>query len=572
ELYDVRYLNPISNGSLKKYKFQLKDTLYQAKDSVFVIAFEPFPNKNFQGLKGTLYVNSNRYAVQNVIASPAEKGKINISIQQQYVFLNNEYWFPEQLNYELIFEGTEKDGDELVVEGKSYIDRVEFGLEVERTDFPLRSIYMAENAGKKELSFWKNYRPNSLDSVDLKTYHIVDSLGQKYHFDRYLNVLSGIFNYRIPIGFVDLDLSKTFIYNNYEGFRLGTGFYTNEKLFKKISFGGFFGYGLKDKEWKYGGEIIYKPTNRFSISGGYENDLVETGKNNENLENIFNPRRYIASRFDNTKHYFIELNFLPFRYVSTNITFDRSKTIPKYNYEFLKNETVYTSYYNSTVNLGIRYAYGEKMVDVLGGITKWENQKYPVLSFSYTRGIKGFFESDFDYNKFEVGIEQTFHSRGLGISHYKLEGGLVDNPVPYGLLFTGKGSFDDDFPVIIKDHFQTMFLYEFLSNQKLNLFLSHDFGTLLFKTEKFQPKIILHQNIGWGNLSHPENHKFVNFKTMEEIYMESGLQFDNLLKINYLDIGYLGFGVAGFYRYGFYSLPEFEDNFSLKATIGFTIK
>src|SRR5699024_9961245 len=113
ELYDIDYLNPISNGSLNKYEFQLKDTLFNRQDSVFVVAFQPLPNKNFQGLQGTLYINSNRYAVQNVIASPAEKGKVNITIQQHYKFVDNEHWFPEQLNYELIFEGSSEEGDEL---------------------------------------------------------------------------------------------------------------------------------------------------------------------------------------------------------------------------------------------------------------------------------------------------------------------------------------------------------------------------------------------------------------------------------------------------------------------------
>src|SRR5690606_1962654 len=102
KLFDIQYLNPISKGSLKKYRFKIEDTLFQNKDTVYIISFQPQKNKNFEGLKGSLYISTNKYAVQNVIATPFEKGKIDIKIQQQYTFVDNKYWFPEQLNYALM--------------------------------------------------------------------------------------------------------------------------------------------------------------------------------------------------------------------------------------------------------------------------------------------------------------------------------------------------------------------------------------------------------------------------------------------------------------------------------------
>lgn len=88
-ILDINYLNPISNGSLKKYEFNIEDTLFQNRDTTFIISFGPLSNRNFEALKGVLYVNTNKYAIQNVIAEPVEKGFIDIKIQQQYEFVDN---------------------------------------------------------------------------------------------------------------------------------------------------------------------------------------------------------------------------------------------------------------------------------------------------------------------------------------------------------------------------------------------------------------------------------------------------------------------------------------------------
>ncbi|MCK4663122.1 MAG: carboxypeptidase-like regulatory domain-containing protein [Bacteroidales bacterium] len=42
---DINYLNPISNGSLKKYHFNIEDTLFHNKDTIYIISFKPLPNK-----------------------------------------------------------------------------------------------------------------------------------------------------------------------------------------------------------------------------------------------------------------------------------------------------------------------------------------------------------------------------------------------------------------------------------------------------------------------------------------------------------------------------------------------
>ncbi|WP_052309025.1 hypothetical protein [Aequorivita sublithincola] len=51
----------------------------------------------------------------------------------------------------------------------------------------------------------------------------------------------------LPVGFFDIDLKTLFKYNAHEGFRLGIGGVTNEKLFENYKLGGYIAYGFKDE-------------------------------------------------------------------------------------------------------------------------------------------------------------------------------------------------------------------------------------------------------------------------------------------------------------------------------------
>ena len=46
-----------------------------------------------------LYINTNGYAIQNVIAEPNDKSFIHLKIEQRYQQVEGKQWFPEQLNF-----------------------------------------------------------------------------------------------------------------------------------------------------------------------------------------------------------------------------------------------------------------------------------------------------------------------------------------------------------------------------------------------------------------------------------------------------------------------------------------
>ncbi|MCW4469537.1 DUF5686 and carboxypeptidase regulatory-like domain-containing protein [Flavobacterium sp. MFBS3-15] len=570
---NVNYLNPVSKGSLNKYKFTLQDTLYQGRDTVYVISYKPLPRKNFDGLTGLLYINTNKYALQNVSATPFEKGKIDIKIQQQYSLVDGQ-WFPQQLEYALIMNDypTKKTG--MIVQGRSYIDNVQLNVPLRKKDFRLESVWIDDDAAKKDSIYWQTARREALNTEEATTYRVIDSLGEKHNFDGMLTVVEKLVRGRIPVKFVDIDLGKTLVYNKYEGFRLGLGLYTNEKLFDRLELGGFFGYGLKDEKWKYGGEINYELSKRheFKIGAKYQDNLVEVGEHGFKHASFsyYNFRDIIAYRMDRIQEETFNVGFRAMRYFKWNLNLSHQRVNPLYPYAFINDGTTFTRYDNSTVGVSLRFAYKEKIVNSfrqnISTGTTW-----PVLYLYYTRGIKDMFEGDFNYNKIEAVIEDSFYTKSFGKTTYRVEAGYIDKPVPYGQLFTGEGSYDDDTKIIVKNTFQTLLPYEFLSDRYVNLFTSHNFESLLFKTAWFQPQLSVHNNFGYGDLRNPYSH-LTDFKVKDKLFMETGLQVDQIVKMNYLNIGYLGFGAGVFCRYGGYAYDDFNDNLVFKITASFSIK
>ena len=246
---------------------------------------------------------------------------------------------------------------------------------------------------------------------------------------------------------------------------------------------------------------------------------------------------------------------------------NQSKITPLNNYAFNSPDYSSSPFHHTSASIKLRYAYGERLLQ-----TPFQKislgTKFPVLTLQYTRGFEDVLGGDFNYQKIEARIEQNVFLKNFGKTTYRLQAGYIDQVIPRSLLFTGEGSYDDDFPIVVENTFQTMLPYEFLSDRYIDVFLSHNFGSLLFKSGKFNPEIILHHNTGWGGLS--DKYTLYNFKTKEDIYLESGLELARVLKFNYLDLGYITFGAGAFYRYGSYELESFNDNIAFKLNIGFS--
>jgi hypothetical protein len=576
-ILDKEYLNPISGGCIKKYEYRLEDTLFQDQDTIYLIRFFPRKNKTFDALKGVLYINTNGYAIQNVLAEPAVRQKIHLRIEQQYTFIDNKKWFPTQLSFEV--ELAPRKVDTFTLEGKRYISNVDLNPTLKSKDFGINKITITDDASKKDSTFWIKNRPYQLSAKEEKTYKVFDNVGKALPLDLIMAAFNEIEDERIQLGHLSVNYTQIVEFNLHEQFRLGLGLYSSYKWNPYFSVGGYFAYGFKDKEWKYGGSITFRPAPKkdFGFQISYVNDILEPAaiiQNTHSLSKKVLPvqsfaRRNVLDQMDRTYELEISGYFRSFRYLRTRVFGNWSYKIPLYDYTFVHNGESIKTFKFARVGVQFRFAYKEAFVK-MGNSNMSLRNRYPVVYLSYTKGIKGFMDGGFDYHKIIGGLESSFFVKGFGRTSVFAQAGWVGGETPYSILFNGRGSYDRWRMFLVRNTFQTMRANEFLVNSFAYLFIEHNFGSLLFNTAKFKPEVKLYQAIGFGWLDNPEQHQDIVVQDLRRGYFESGIMLSNLIRVPMFNFGYFGVGAGAFVRYGPYYLPtNVLDNFAFKIDMTF---
>ena len=579
-IWDKKYLNPISNGSTRKYLFILEDTMYtEQMDSLFVISYRPLKGRNFDGLKGILHINSRGYAIQNVIAEAAEtEGIFRIKIQQKYDYVEDQQWFPVQLNTDIILspKNAEANGEpvKLLGIGKSYLSDIKLDPEFKNREFDHIELEVGDGAHKQDENYWSQYRVNPLSRKDSNTYHFIDSVGEEVHLDRTLKIFEAFAAGYIPIGFLNLDYRSLIHWNQYEGFRFGAAAETNEKLAWWFSIGGKVAYGTRDKRLKYGGHLKLNLNYRKDawLKFKYDNDVVETAgfrfldKPPITSSEIF--RSFLIAEKDIIEEKALELQFPALRYVKINTYLSQANRLVTSDYRYVvstpEGDQQVDNFPITETGVLLRYAHKEKFLETPRGNRLSLGTSYPVLYTNIRVGLP-VLGGEYEYTKVEAKITKTFVSKSLGDTKIALAGGWADRSLPYPLLYAGIGSYGV-FTIESENSFATMRLNEFVSDRFANLHFQQDFGKLLFSSGQFQPGIVLATSVGFGQLTYDPNHVNLDQESYEKGYYESGILFNNLLRH-----WFIGYGLGVFYRYGSYSLPKTIDNFAFKFTIRFNL-
>ena len=574
---DKEFINPISPGSIGLYEFRLEDTLFSnEKDSSFVISFFPKKENSFQLLKGVIYINSNNWAVEYVMAEPAVKTLLDLRFEQKYTLIEEKYWFPVQLNFELSMNPYNK--GKFTLQGKSYISEIVINPDnLKNRDFSSFSVEMMPDATTKSTTYWNNARTDSLLKKEENTYFVIDSLGRQLNFDNLGQFSQDLPQGLLPIGKIALDIGKMIGYNPFEKLRLGLGIYTSSKFSKSIKIGAYFGYGFGDKAWKYGGDFQWNISNKKDIyfQLDYKNDVAEPApifEKTNYLSKKVNPaesfsRRYLLPRLDYSEKIEASFHFRLFRNLQVRPYVLYRKIDPAYDYLFSNTDNQFLDNFrdfNSGIQL--RWTYKEIFANFNGQRTLVES-RYPVIYLSYSKGFAINGISDFDYNKVLLGLELRKHIRKIGKTELNILAGYTDKAVPYTMLFNGRGSYQNGIGVYNRNSFQTMQVIEFISDRFVYAFLRHNFGRFRIKSELFRPEFVLCQSLGYGSLSNPLQHINIDFKTMEKGYFESGILIDNLLCYKSANMFYLGMGLGVFMKYGPYAEPDLIDNIAININL-----
>lgn len=568
------YVGPLGAGSPDQYLFLLEDTLYQDRDSVFVIRFLPHVGKRFTALQGVLYIHTDGFAVQNVIAEPVDQDDgIGIKLQQQHARQRNGQWFPVQLNTFLQLNNVEVNNWKLLGVSRTYLKDIELPEALERKELRGPELIVEPIAFKRDSSFWASVRTDSLSAKERLTYHTIDSIGEAEGLDRKLKLVGYLATGRVPLGPVDVRLDQLLRYNGYEGLRAGLGMATNDRVSRHVSLGGYFAYGTKDKAWKYGGDLTIRPwAARYTrLRLAYAYDVDESGGvrfpgrglslNSESYRQVF------VDRMDRIERFEAELNFRTGSSLQWWLGAERTERDNLIGYQYARSAGEGVTVLESGSLVGgftaaVRYAPREQVVRTPLGEQVLPS-RWPVFRLQAFQAVDGLWGGDTELWRINAQVDKTFRMRLLGNLHLRLMGGLADARAPYPFLFNLRGTFLQRLPVAVNNSFETMAPNEFLADRYVALHLRHSFGELLFGWEDFKPVPSIVYNGAVAALSNPQLHRGYTFKEVDEAYHEVGLQLDRLLVS-----GFSALGVAAYHRFGPNQLPEASDNFAFKVLFG----
>ena len=573
---DKNYVNPISPGSADKYFFLLEDTIYDNADTVFVISYRPRRNTHFDALKGLLYIHTAGWALQCVTAEPVkEETGMSIRIKQNYFRPDSIHWFPLQLHTDILFSSLKLYEYPVYGHGVTELQNIKINPALKKSDFTAAKVIIEPDAKLKDSLFWAENRPQPLTQKEINTYHVIDSIGRKAHFDRLLNITTTLLSGFIPIGPLALDINALYRINAVEGSRPGIGLKTNYRVSKKWNIYGYYGYGLRDKEHKFAGqfEVNLKKSKDTKLSLGFRQDIRECGSMNSDLSangilSLEGLRNYMITRIDYLDQ--AHLDFHSRIGKSWTITSRLSRTAllaPDSMLYGSYNETGFSgthSFILSDVNIFLVYSKGMQFVQSedysleIGG-----NTSNPIFTLDLRQSFKDIAGGNIQRTFAMIRISQTLKSRYIGKFSWMLQGAVVSPDVPLSLTLNAPSSYRH-FTVSSPNSFETMRMNEFFSTQCVFLFLRHSFESLLFGNRKFSPSPELVTNIGWGNYTKTTHLNVPYFKTLSRGYFESGLMINRIL-----DAGFYSLGIGFLYRYGPYHLPIIKENLTFKLTLNY---
>lgn len=563
KVLDKEYLSPLSDGAVDQYFFSIEDTTYLNGDTIFVLSFKPRKNKNFDGLKGLLYINSDKYALQNVQVEPAEKTAFSIRVQQLYSRAAGGYWFPVQLNTDLVMIGVSVNGRGLLGIGRTYLDSIQIGVPIKKRDFDHIALAYDDKAIKNADALLLKYRKDTLDSKEKRTYEMIDSVGKAENLDRKIAAYEALTTGFLRFGYVQLDLSKLMNANRYERYRLGAGLTTSTLFSSRFVLGGYFAYGTGDQGWKYGASGQWKINRDYQANIGYsiQNDVVESAGVSFYQDKLITEDRYrnllviAMDRVMRQEAYFtFRSGYLQPRLYGT-LQDRRASDL----YAVLDGQKALRM---ATAGIALRYAFREQFAQQPGRLISL-GTRYPIFLLQAERIMdRGSAFAFQDFLRVDAKVEQSYLLRNIGKLSFSVSGGWIDqNNAPLSLRYAGRGNDYDGISLVGKNNFETMGMNEFIASRYAQAFVHHNFGSLLLKKKNFAPELLLHYGVLYGDQA---GSSFAGLKTAEKGYQEAGITVHNLFKLSANGLFNQGFGLGTFYRLGAYRFNKDLDNLYVK--------
>ena len=583
KFFDKDFVSPLSRTGIQVYNYVLADSTFIDKKWCYNIVYYP-RRKNELTFKGDFWVNDSTFAIKSINMEASKSANINwvrdIYIEQEFDVLNDSVFLLKRDHMMTDFALTKKEGSNgMYGKRTTMFKNHEFNQ-------PKDDKFYREDVNKfdkdvytKTDDYWEENRFESLNSNEKGIYEMLDTLKTVPKIKRFYNLVSILGSGYVQVGKFDIGpIFSTLGYNDVEGQRVRLGGRTYFGPNDPWRIQGYTAYGFKDDKIKYGinARVMLNKKKRFIVSLGNRRDVEQIGVSLTTSNDVLG-RSFASSSFfssgTNNKLTNVNLTNLGFEIEPVkNLVFESSfsyRTLSSASSEFKLDyftDNSYTSTSNkitqSEVNFLVNYTPKRKMVGY--GVDRIDvDLNYPRIFVSYSQGLKGVFDSDFNYSKLQLYYRQPLLIGGFGRLFSTLEIGKTFGAVPLSLMgiIPGNQSY-----FIIDNTYNLLNYYDFVADQYTSLHLEHNFNGKLFARVPLLRKLNWREIIGvkavYGSVSDENialNASGQSYQAPVNGYYEYSAGIGNIFKVMRID---------GAWRGSYFNVPD-ARKFTIRVGFGF---
>ena len=540
------FVSPISTTGFETYDYVLHDSIIVNKKKFYSIYF--FPRRNGDlAFEGNFLVADKNFSITKIKMRVHKDINLNfvrkLSFEKEFFIKDDSIYLPKKDIYIGDFTFTDKDESNkgLTIKKTSEYSKYEFDKELPSAFYAENIVRYKPKQFNQTTQYWDSL---STSSEKKDTYSLINSVKNK----KKIKQITGVLN-TLSTGYINLGSNfqfgqywNTIVKNSVEGLKIKLGFRTFKTPDDRFRLSGFFGYGTKDKRYKFGTEakylLSYKP--RIAIGASYLSDIEQLGSKllstNGLNANVFDPNA-LFSRGDNFFLSKVKRTALKFNIeLHKNLNFGISaahniivSASPKdFNVDYLdQNKVIQSQVTDVSTDIYLAYTPGRFQYG-FGVEQKMGRNLFPSVVINYHKGFKGILNGTFNYDKIQIKYNQPILLGKLGLLIATVDAGKTFGAVPVTLL--------SPIPAnqtywITKNTFSLMNYYDFVTDTYVSGHFEQHFNGLILN------RIPL--------IKHLKLRSLITFKT---VY---GTISDENIAINKSSITYTAPTDKLYYEYGF---------------------
>jgi hypothetical protein len=567
-IFTIQFTSPVAELAPTFYMYFIRDTVVENGEKLVRLDFTP---RNPEDLlfRGTLWITlDGNYAIRKVELGVTRHTNLNyvrnFQVRQDFEKGPGDRYHLATSNvlaFFNVFPKTPGVVGERTVSITHLTDSV-FPANVFRGP-PTDTIPRADN---RTDSFWAGARSIPLDVSETQTYANTDSLLKMRSYRRLTDVINLLSSGYKSAGKFDLGpVGNFYSFNPLEGSKFSVGGRSNTKLSTRLYTQDYLAYGTRDQRWKYFLSATYSINNRsiYTYPLNYIQVSFMRDTRTPGQETVFSQGSTFLSSFsrgNNTKWLYNDILKLSYvhelgNHLSYNFGMKYWRQEPAdsliyvFNHSPASFDTV-RQITTSELTATLRWAPHEQFYQGKNGRSGIVN-KYPILTLQYTKGIRGLFGGQYNYDAFHFNLYKRFYWTPFGYTDLRFDAGYLGGLLPFPLLIIAPAN---QSYVYSMNAYNLMNTQEFVSDHFAGVNLDHYFAGFFFNKipllKKWRLREVIAGKILYGGLrdinnpeKNPDQMKFPltkgavsTYPLGSRPYLEASIGIYNIFTVLRLDL------------------------------------